>query len=729
MSECKTFSDPVYSTFTLHALSCRLLDTPEFQRLRNIKQLGGTSLVYQTASHSRLEHSLGVGWLAAEWGRILQASQPELKISDKLILCLELAGLCHDLGHGPFSHMFDYYFIRPRLKQGYLQYDKGSPHADQWEHEQASADMLDHIIQTHNMKPVFEQYGIRVPQDITFVKSLITGYQPEDSPYPRWVYQIVSNKTNHIDTDRFDYFIRDSHSLGLDICFNHTRMMMLSRVVDVETNGAVQQHIAFPEKEAYSIYEFFATRYTLHKKAYQHRVSDVIELMHCEVMSLSEANFRVPGSKGQPVSIAQSINDMVAYTHVTDACFEMIGTSLDPGLGTAKALLNRIKCRSLFEFIGEKLIPPDSNYEDESTVTEALCHMANKLLPDNQSLAPEDVFVTKNCIGFGIKGGHPFEHVFFYSKPRVNTNNSSIRGYRIKHTQAGGCFPCRFEEQWVRVYTKNNEPRVIRSLQTAWSAYISGADAMHMIHLAQQAVNRGIGHCTLDGSELTLLAEATLKYGTPVTVDDTIQNIPFNETPGWYLPGGKDHWFSIQLPYPELYGTLYTTRMPRRIDQEVTAGADHTDMHVFRHRCQAISTVVVLVDKSEMKNIESSQLLEYYRDKLHLNVIHHPIKDYATIPTGEMDILTERVLDAMRDGNCLVHCMGGSGRTGMVVVDVLKKLCVADPIEYCRSIKSVYLDTEAQVQFLDSLPACTVERNVAIPKYKNQSTMRAGTHV
>lgn len=715
MSECKTFSDPVHGTFKLHALSCRLLDTPEFQRLRHIKQLGGTSLVYQTASHSRFEHSLGVGWLAAEWGRILRASQPELKISDKLILCLELAGLCHDLGHGPFSHMFDYYFIRPRLKQGYLQYDKDSLHADQWEHEHASADMLDHIIQTYNMKPVFEQYGIRVPQDITFVKSLITGYQPDNSPYPRWFYQIVSNKTNHIDADRFDYFIRDSHSLGLDICFNHTRMMMLSRVVDVETNGAVQQHIAFPEKEAYSIYEFFAARYTLHKKAYQHRVSDVLELMHCEVLSLSEANFRVPGSQDQPVSISQSINDMVAYTHVTDACFEMIGASLDPGLGAAKAMLNRIKCRSLFEFIGEKLLPPDNKHEDDSSVTESLCHVANKLLPDGQILTPEDIFVTRNCIGFGINGNHPFEHVFFYSKPRTNTYSNQISVYRIKHTQSGGCYPRHFEEQWVRVYTKNNDTRVIRSLQTAWEVYSSGANAMHMIHLAQQAVDRKIGHCKLDGSELTLLAEATLKYGVPVTVDDTIQNIPFNETPEWYLPGGKDHWFAIQLPYPELYGTLYTTRMPRGVDRE-TVNTNHTDMHVFRHRCQAISTVVVLVNGSEMKSVGSSQLIEYYRDTLHLNVIHHPIKDYTTIPAEEIDILTERVLDAMRDGNCLVHCMGGSGRTGMVVVNVLKKLCVADPIEYCRSIKSVYIDTEAQVQFVNSLPQCTVTHNVAVSK-------------
>lgn len=230
------------------------------------------------------------------------------------------------------------------------------------------------------------------------------------------------------------------------------------------------------------------------------------------------------------------------------------------------------------------------------------------------------------------------------------------------------------------------------------------------MHLAQDAVDRRVGHCKLDGSRVTLLAEATLKYKAPVTID-AIQNIPFNETPGWYLPGGKDHWFAIQLPHPEHYGTMYTTRMPRMLDHEAVTGAgDYTDMNLFRRRCQAISTVVVLVDKLEMKNVGSSQLLEYYRSNLQLNVIHHPIKDFAIIPAEEIDSLTDRMLDVMQSGNCLVHCMGGSGRTGMVVVEVLKKLCVPDPIHYCRSIKSVYLDTEAQVRFVESLPSPISEK-------------------
>ena len=98
--------DRVHGEVVLPPLMAAFCDTRVFRRLDGIRQLGGCSFVYPSATHTRLEHSIGVCHLAAEVGRHLQRRYPGLVDEDD-VLCLQLAGLAHDLGHGPFSHTFE----------------------------------------------------------------------------------------------------------------------------------------------------------------------------------------------------------------------------------------------------------------------------------------------------------------------------------------------------------------------------------------------------------------------------------------------------------------------------------------------------------------------------------------------------------------------------------------------------------------------------------------------
>jgi HD superfamily phosphohydrolase len=94
-------SDEIHHSIELCPVMKTLIDTEAFQRLRNIKQLGTAQWTYDCANGNRFQHSLGVAFLAEKMTKTIKDEQPELKTTDKDVLCVKLAGLLHDIGHGP----------------------------------------------------------------------------------------------------------------------------------------------------------------------------------------------------------------------------------------------------------------------------------------------------------------------------------------------------------------------------------------------------------------------------------------------------------------------------------------------------------------------------------------------------------------------------------------------------------------------------------------------------
>src|SRR6056297_3998466 len=102
MKEYKTrvSRDPVYGEITLSPLEILCIDARPMQRLREVSQLGGAERVYPGATHTRFLHSLGVMHLSGMYGEHLAFNRKNTRL-------LRLAGLMHDIGHGPYSHQFD----------------------------------------------------------------------------------------------------------------------------------------------------------------------------------------------------------------------------------------------------------------------------------------------------------------------------------------------------------------------------------------------------------------------------------------------------------------------------------------------------------------------------------------------------------------------------------------------------------------------------------------------
>jgi len=229
----------------------------------------------------------------------------------------------------------------------------------------------------------------------------------------------------------------------------------------------------------------------------------------------------------------------------------------------------------------------------------------------------------------------------------------------------------------------------------------------------------------VDGEEKLYYKRASKKYNHMVFGDPDVTP-PFNETAGWTEGDGPDHWFEVSNKFlenaihDEKVGKFNTTRCPRNIDlyfDPSTSPKDKgtTDPQLFIKKVKAhnIHTVVVLVEDSELMRVGSKRLVEFYEKACGINCIRYPIPN-NTSPNEDANfeqrvvklenILCHLMLEMQaRDRNVLIHCWGGSGRTGCVVAGCLRLFGHDDPWNYARRFpgKSIYMDILDQEDWIE----------------------------
>ena len=168
----KFIKDPVHGYVEVEAGLLPLLDSPPVQRLRHVKQLGFSYLVYPGANHSRFEHSLGTMHLATLLARHLALDPAD-------VLLIAAAGLLHDIGHGPFSH----------TSEAFLSEFAGHDH-----HQ------VDHLLGEQSLASAIEEADL----DPAAISALIRGEHP-----------LADLIHGNLDADRMDYLLRDAHYTGV----------------------------------------------------------------------------------------------------------------------------------------------------------------------------------------------------------------------------------------------------------------------------------------------------------------------------------------------------------------------------------------------------------------------------------------------------------------------------------------------------------------------------------
>ena len=187
--------------------------------------------------------------------------------------------------------------------------------------------------------------------------------------------------------------------------------------------------------------------------------------------------------------------------------------------------------------------------------------------------------------------------------------------------------------------------------------------------------------------------------------------VPYNTTPGW----DADHWFELPLHNEHLFqsvrlqnfptriipGRLFTTRMPRNLDKNPVAAARFAE----KARLAQLRLVIVLTERSEYLQYAGTSALVGFYHAIGADVLARPIPDFG-VPSRQLlaEVINEATLALADGGNVLVHCAGGSGRTGIVVCGVLRNLGVHDAIAWARRQKSTYVETEEQRRVVESMP-------------------------
>jgi len=250
--------DPVQGYVYITEDEKEIIDSYPVQRLRRLRQLAGAEYVYPGANHTRFEHSVGVMYLA---GKVAENPNIFHRLGEDEAEMIRIAALLHDVGHGPFSHIFEHLLDKELSKT----------------HE----DITLWIVQNSELKDILNKLGYAAEE----IGKLAVGrlHKPEKA----FLDQIISSS---VDVDKLDFVVRDTYHTGAE--YGYIDVFRLIQALDV-----LDEDLAVDLGSLSALESFIIARIESFKSIYFHRVGRAAQIMLAEALEkandeLGLANFK-----------------------------------------------------------------------------------------------------------------------------------------------------------------------------------------------------------------------------------------------------------------------------------------------------------------------------------------------------------------------------------------------------------------------------------------------------
>jgi HD superfamily phosphohydrolase len=265
--------DPVHGYVYITEQEKEIIDSYPVQRLRRLRQLAGSEYVYPGANHTRFEHSVGVMYLA---GKVTENPNISRLIDENEAETVKIAGLLHDVGHGPFSHVFEHLLDKELHKT----------------HE----DITQWIIRNSELKDTLKNNGY----DPTEVGKLATGKLHK--PKKAFLDQIISSA---VDVDKQDFIVRDTHHTGAEYGF--IDIFRLIHALDV-----LKENLAIDLGALSALESLIIARIESFKSIYFHRVGRAAQIMLA--MAMEKANDELGLTRFKTPEEYMNMDDYTVWT-------------------------------------------------------------------------------------------------------------------------------------------------------------------------------------------------------------------------------------------------------------------------------------------------------------------------------------------------------------------------------------------------------------------------------